>query len=48
MQPFDAAVSAVYLHGAAADRCVERMSEYFMQPDDILIDLGRLFKEHIR
>ena len=48
MQPFDAAVSAVYLHGAAADRCVERMSEYFMQPDDILIDLGRLLKEHIR
>lgn len=48
MNPFDAAVSAVYLHGAAADRCAERMSEYFMQPDDILIDLGRLLKENIR
>ncbi len=48
MSAFDAAVCAVYLHGAAADRCVERMSEYFMQPDDILIDLGRLLKEHIR
>lgn len=48
MDPFDAAVSAVYLHGAAADRCVERMSEYFMQPDDILIDLGRMLKEQIR
>ncbi len=48
MPPFEAAVCAVYLHGAAADRCVERMSEYFMQPDDILIDLGRLLKEHIR
>ena len=48
MPPFEAAVCAVYLHGAAADRCIERMSEYFMQPDDILIDLGRLLKEHIR
>ena len=48
MPPFEAAVCAVYLHGAAADRCIERMSDYFMQPDDILIDLGRLLKEHIR
>ncbi len=48
MNPFDAAVCAVYLHGAAADRCTERMSEYFMQPDDILIDLGKMMKEHIR
>lgn len=30
MPPFEAAVCAVYLHGAAADRCIERMSEYFM------------------
>lgn len=47
MEPFDAAVSAVYLHGAAADRCAERLSTYYMQPDDILSDLGALLKEHI-
>ena len=40
MEPFDAAVCAAYLHGAAADRCVQRLSEYYMQPDDILKDLG--------
>lgn len=48
MEPFDAAVCAAYLHGAAADRCVQRLSEYYMQPDDILKDLGELLKEHIR
>ena len=40
MEPFDAAVCAAYLHGAAADRCVQRLSEYYMQPDDILKDLS--------
>ncbi|MFR8996171.1 MAG: hypothetical protein ACLVJR_07235, partial [Negativibacillus sp.] len=27
---------------------VQRLSEYYMQPDDILKDLGELLKEHIR
>ena len=47
MEPFDAAVCAAYLHGAAADRCVQRLSEYYMQPDDILKDLGELLKKNI-
>ena len=47
MDPFEAAVCAVYLHGAAADRCAERMSIYYMQPNDILEDLGQLMKEHL-
>lgn len=47
MEPLDAAVSGVYLHGLAADRCAQRLSMYYMQPDDILVDLGTIFKEHI-
>ncbi len=48
MEPFDAAVCAAYLHWTpAADRCVQRLSEYYMQPDDILKDLGELLKKNI-
>ena len=47
MDPFEAAVCAVYLHGAAADRCAQRLSLYYMQPNDILEDLGQMMKEHL-
>ncbi len=44
MEALDAAKCAVYLHGLAADRCAERLGMAFMQPDDILCDLGELLK----
>lgn len=40
-----AAVSAVWLHGAAADRCVKRRSSTAMLPQDIFEDLGALLAE---
>lgn len=40
-----AAVSAVWLHGAAADRCVKRRSSTAMLPQDIFADLGILLAE---
>jgi len=43
---FDAACCAVWLHGAAADRCAKRMSQYGMLPSDILYDLCELFRVH--
>lgn len=46
MSPFDAAKCGVYLHGAAADRCAERLSVRGMLPGDILTDLCTLFKEN--
>lgn len=48
MEPLEAAACGVWLHGAAADRCAQRLSIYYMQPDDILSDLGELLREHIR
>ncbi len=48
MEPFAGAVCAVYLHGLAADRCAQRLSQYYMQPEDILEDLGQIFKEQLR
>ncbi len=38
-----AAVCAVWLHGAAADRCAARLGQYGMLPHDILYDLGTIF-----
>ena len=43
---FDAACCAVWLHGASADRCAKRMSQYGMLPSDILYDLCELFCAH--
>lgn len=40
-----AAVSAVWLHGAAADRCAKRRSSTAMLPQDIFADLGILLAE---
>ena len=40
---FDAARCAVYLHGAAADLCAERLSMQGMLPEDILHDIHTLF-----
>ena len=41
----DAAVTAVWLHGAAGDRCAKRLGMPAMLPHDIFADLGALFAE---
>lgn len=43
-----AAVCAVWLHGAAADRCAARLGQYAMLPHDLFYDLGRILAEHGR
>ena len=45
LAPFDAAACAVWLHGAAADRCAARTSQLTMLPHDILTDLADVVKE---
>ena len=46
--PYEAAVSGVYLHGLAADRCAVRLSQTGMLPSDILTDLCSIFLENGR
>lgn len=41
----EAAMAAVWLHGAAADRCAKRRSMTAMLPQDIFEDLGTLLAE---
>ncbi len=38
-------MAAVWLHGAAADRCAKRRSMTAMLPQDIFGDLGTLLAE---
>ena len=45
LAPFDAAACAVWVHGAAADRCAARTSQLTMLPHDILTDLADVVKE---
>ena len=45
MEPFDAAVCAVYLHGLAADVVAERTSMRGMLPSDVLDFLPELFSK---
>ncbi|XOQ49093.1 MAG: Bifunctional NAD(P)H-hydrate repair enzyme [Eubacteriales bacterium] len=45
MDPVKAAVGAVYLHGAAGDRCAKEFSKTAMLPTDILNMLPGLFLE---
>ena len=40
----EAAAAAVWLHGAAGDRCAEKMGQYGMLPTDLLEELPRLMK----
>ncbi len=48
ISPVDSAVCGVYLHGVAADRCAERLSEYAMLPSDVVAELCGIFKENGR
>lgn len=45
LAPAEAAACAVWLHGAAADRCARRLSQATMLPHDILADLAGLWRE---
>jgi NAD(P)H-hydrate epimerase len=40
-----AAISAVYLHGLAADFTAGRLSQYSMTASDVLDDYSAVFKE---
>ena len=42
--PMEAAAAAVWLHGAAGDRCAEKLGQYAMLPTDMLMCLPRLLK----
>ncbi|MBC8546969.1 NAD(P)H-hydrate dehydratase [Clostridiaceae bacterium NSJ-31] len=46
--PLQSAMCGVWLHGAAADRCADRLSKTAMLPSDILTDLCGLFREYNR
>ena len=43
MEPWAAAMCAVYLHGAAGDRAAKRYSQHAMLPRDIIAALGESF-----
>lgn len=44
IEPLEAAAAAAWLHGAAGDRCAERLGQYAMLPTDLLEELPRLMK----
>ncbi len=48
MDPLDASICAVWLHGAAADRCASEKSLTGMLPHDIFNALQQMFLEHDR
>ncbi|MBE6916866.1 MAG: NAD(P)H-hydrate dehydratase [Ruminococcaceae bacterium] len=44
IEPLQAAACAVWLHGAAGDRCAEKLGQYAMLPSDMLAELPYLLK----
>lgn len=42
LQPLEAAAAAVWLHGAAGDRCAEKIGEYGMLPTDLIEEIPTL------
>ena len=48
LDPLQAACCAVFLHGAAADRCAARFSQLAMLPHDLFFDLGCLLAQQGR
>lgn len=44
LAPLEAAACGAWLHGAAGDRCAERLGQYGMLPTDMLEELPRLMK----
>lgn len=45
MPLYEAALTAVYLHGLAGERAAERLSEHGMLPSDMLPEIARLFSD---
>ena len=45
MKPFEAAYAAVCIHGAAGDRCAEKLSQHAMLPTDLIEALPAVFRE---
>ena len=45
MEPAQAAMCGVYLHGLAGDRAAARLSQHAMQPSDLTEELGGLFSK---
>ena len=43
VSPHDAAVAAVYIHGAAGDICAERLTQYCTTPTDMIAALPEVF-----
>ena len=43
-----AAEAAVYLHGLAGDLCEQELTQYTMQPTDIIARLPEAFKEILK
>lgn len=43
MEPAQAAMCGVHLHGLAGDRAAARLSQHAMQPSDMIEELGGLF-----
>lgn len=46
MEPYQAALCGVYLHGAAGDAAAARLSQHSMLPSDLLDELGGLFLKY--
>lgn len=44
LAPLEASACAVWLHGAAGDRCSATLGQYGMLPSDMLLELPRLMK----
>ncbi len=44
LAPLEAAACAVWVHGAAGDRCAEALGQYGMLPSDLVEELPRLLK----
>ncbi|MEG1044421.1 MAG: NAD(P)H-hydrate dehydratase [Oscillospiraceae bacterium] len=45
MEPKNAAIAAVYLHGLAGEKCSKRLSQHSMKPSDLIYDIGSIFNE---
>ncbi|MDF2548719.1 MAG: NAD(P)H-hydrate dehydratase [Anaerosolibacter sp.] len=45
LQPLDAALAAVYIHGTAGDRAANRIGEYGLMAGDIVLELPLAIKE---
>jgi len=45
VKPFEAAVCAAYLHGAAGDVCAQRLTQFSLTPTDLIAALPEVFRK---